>query len=231
MPTETSQTDLWSHYQTGRFEVFAGSKTRLDFLVRLGDRLASRGALLNIGCGDGYLERKAQQRKWTVISVDPDAGSVARLQNLGVDARCGSIDSIPVDSQSVDVVVCTEVFEHLAPHTLESGLSEIRRVLKPRGLLIGTVPYRENLSLNEVFCPDCKKTFHRWGHQQSFDEARIRSLLDKHFKVKKAKPIYFPTWEVADWKGKLSMSARLAFSWIGAHGANSNLLFVAAGGF
>ena len=227
MPGETSQTELWSHYQTGRLEVFAGSKTRLDYLVRLAGRLAAGRSLLNIGCGDGYLERRAQQKKWTVVSVDPDSGAVGRLQTLGVDARCGSIESLPVDSQSIDVVVSTEVFEHLAPHTLEGGLSEIKRVLKPRGLLIGTVPYREDLSQNEVFCPDCKKTFHRWGHQQSFDEAGIRSLLGRYFEVRRAKAIYLPTWDVADWKGKLSISARLVFSWIGVHSAISNLLFVA----
>lgn len=228
MSQQTSQTELWSHYQTGRLEVFAGSKSRLDFLVRFAGRLASGRSLLNIGCGDGYLECKAQQKKWSVISVDPDPSSISRLQGLGLDARCGLIESLPVDPQSVDVVICTEVLEHLTTDALEGGLSEIRRVLKPGGLLIGTVPYRENLAQNQVFCPDCKKTFHRWGHQQSFDEGGIRSVLGRYLKVQQARPVYFATWDVADWKGKMSISARLAFSWIGVHGANSNLLFVAA---
>jgi SAM-dependent methyltransferase len=228
MSQQTSQTELWSHYQTGRLEVFAGSKSRLDFLVRFAGRLASGRSLLNIGCGDGYLERRAQQKKWSVISVDPDPSSISRLRSLGVDARCGLIESLPVDPQSVDVVICTEVLEHLTTDALEGGLSEIRRVLKPGGLPIGTVPYRETLAQNQVFCPDCKKTFHRWGHQQSFDEGGIRSVLGRYLKVQQARPVYFATWDVADWKGKLSISARLAFSWIGVHGANSNLLFVAA---
>lgn len=227
MSPQTSQGQFWSHYQTAHPEVFAGAKTRLDFLVRLAGRMSSGRSLLNIGCGDGYLERTAQQRKWKVISVDPDASSVDRLKALGVDARCGSIESLPVDSQSVDVVVCTEVLEHLTPNSLEAGLAQIERILKPGGLLIGTVPYRENLAQNEVFCPDCRKTFHRWGHQQSFDEAKISSLLGKYLLVRKARPIYFATWDVADWKSKLNMAARSAFSWIGVYGANSNLLFVA----
>jgi SAM-dependent methyltransferase len=227
MSQQTSQTELWSHYQTGRLEVFAGSKSRLDFLVRLAGRLTSGRSLLNIGCGDGYLERRAQQKEWSVVSVDPDAGSINRLRSLGVEARCGLIESLPVNSQSVDIVICTEVFEHLVPDSLAAGLSEIKRALKPGGFLIGTVPYRENLTQNEVFCPHCGKTFHRWGHQQSFDQAKIHSLLRHHLRVRKVRPVYFPTWDVADWKGKLSISARLAFSWIGVHSATSNLLFIA----
>jgi SAM-dependent methyltransferase len=226
----SSETEFWAHYQTEHVAVFAGSKTRLDFLVRLAGKLSSGRCLLNIGCGDGYLERRASEKSWTVISVDPDQSSVARLKALGIDARCGSIESLPAEPESIDVVISTEVFEHLSEEVFEAGLNQIRRVLKPRGLLIGTVPYREDLSKNTVFCPDCKKRFHRWGHQQTFDEARLESFLGRYFHVRKLTPVYFPTWNVADWKGKLSIAARLAFSRIGVHSDLSNILFVAIRG-
>lgn len=224
----SSQTELWSHYQTERTDVFAGSRTRLDFLVRLAGRLSTGRSLLNIGCGDGYLERQAKAKKWDVISVDPDESSVARVQGFAVDARRGEIESLPLPSNSVDVVICTEVFEHLTEASMRAGLDQIRRVLKPSGLLIGTVPYREILAENEVFCPDCHKRFHRWGHQQTFDEPRLRSILQDYLQVRRIRPIYFPTWNVADWKGKMSIAARLAFSWAGVHSDLSSLLFTAA---
>lgn len=228
MVSDTNQTEFWSHFQTEHVDVFAGSQTRLDFLVRLAGRLSTGGTLLNIGCGNGYLERCAQQKKWTVISVDPDSKSADRLKGLGFDGRRGTVESLPVASASIDTVICTEVFEHLSPASMESGLTEIRRVLKLGGLLIGTVPYRENLSRNEVLCPDCKKKFHRWGHQQSFDETSMRSVLSKYLAVRKVQAMYYGTWNVSRWPGKLSIAARLAFSWVGIHGDNSNLLFVAS---
>jgi SAM-dependent methyltransferase len=224
----SSETEFWSHYQTERLDVFAGSQTRLEYLVRLAGRLSSGRTLLNIGCGDGYLERRAVEKGWAVISVDPDPPSVARLKDLGIEARCGGVEALPLEQESVDVVISTEVFEHLSEEVFETGLNEIRRVLKSGGLLIGTVPYRENLSQNEVFCPECKKRFHRWGHQQTFDEARLASFLRRYFRIRKLAPVYFPTWNVADWKGKLSIAARLAFSWAGAHTQLSSLLFVVA---
>jgi SAM-dependent methyltransferase len=228
MPSESPNPALWAHYQTEHPEVFAASRTRLRFLIRLAERLTPGRCLLNIGCGDGYLERTAQQRNWKVISVDPDAKSAERLRAMGLDARCGTIEALPLPEHFVDVVICTEVFEHLTPEVLDAGLDQVRRVLKPGGLLIGTVPYRENLAENEVFCPDCKKRFHRWGHEQSFDEAGITSVIGRHLEVREARPVYLPAWQATDWKGKLSLFARQAFSWIGVHSSESNLLFVAA---
>lgn len=227
MPPDTTNSEIWSHYQTEQLDVFRASRARLDALVRLAEKLASGRTLLNIGCGDGYLEQAARRKNWTVISVDPDATSVERLKAVGVDARCGLIEALPVQTHSVDVVICTEVFEHLAPEALESGLDQIRRVLKPGALLIGTVPYRENLAENEVFCPDCRKRFHRWGHRQSFDESKMQAVISRHLQVREVRPLYIPDWQSTDWKGKLSLFARQVFAWFGVHSSQSYLLFVA----
>ena len=162
------------------------------------------------------------------MSVDPDPKSADRLKSMGIDARCGLIESLPVAPESQDVVVCTEVIEHLTPTAMAAGLREILRVLVPGGILIGTVPYRENLAENEMFCPHCNEKFHRWGHQQSFDQPTMRSVLSERFSVRKVRPIYFATWNTLDGKGKLGAAARLAFSLFGVYSSSTNLLFLAA---
>lgn len=227
MSPDTSQFELWSHFQTDRLEVFEASKSRLDYLVKLAGKISQGRTLLNIGCGSGYLEKSAKQQKWQVLSIDPDAQAVDRLKGEGIDARCGSIESLPVASESTNVVVSTEVLEHLMPDSMYAGLKEIQRVLAPGGVLIGTVPYREHLPYNKAYCPHCKMSFHRWGHHQSFDELTMKSALEKYFTVRKVAPIFFAPWNVLNWKGKLSVSARLAFSLFGVHGSTSNLLFIA----
>jgi cyclopropane fatty-acyl-phospholipid synthase-like methyltransferase len=228
MPPDTSQFELWSHFQTERLEVFEASKRRLDYLVRLAEKVSQGRTLLNIGCGSGYLEQSAKQKNWQVLSVDPDEQSVDRLKTNGIDARRGTIESLPIASESVDVVVSTEVFEHLLPETMDAGLKEIQRVLVYGGVLLGTVPYRERLADNEAYCPHCKMSFHRWGHHQSFDESTMKSALEKYFSIRKVGPVFFAPWNVLEWKGKLSVSARLAFSLFGIHGSTSNLLFIAS---
>lgn len=222
-----SQLALWSHFQNQRAAAFDGSRPRLDALLRLAERHAPGRSLLNIGCGDGYLERSAHHMGWSVVSVDPDGSSIEKLRSVGIDARCGLIQSLPVTSESIDVVICTEVLEHIPPEFLNSGLTEMSRVLGPKGVLIGTVPYREVLIDNEVFCPHCENVFHRWGHQQAFDEAKIISLLHPHFKVVVARQAFFPAWRAPNWRTRLSAFARFAFSLVGIYGASTNLLFVA----
>jgi SAM-dependent methyltransferase len=227
MPADPPQIELWSHIQTEQTGAFDLAKKRLDSLIRRAEKLTSGRTLLNIGCGNGYLETAAQHRRWRVVSVDPDQKSVDRVKSLGIDARCGNIESLPLPSESFDVVMCTEVFEHLTRETLDTGLNEIKRVLVPDGVLMGTVPYRENLSDNQVFCPHCKRTFHRWGHHQSFDEAGMQSVLGRDFAVRTVKPVYFVPWALVSWKGKLLWSARFAFSVAGVYGSGANLFFTA----
>lgn len=55
----------------------------------------------------------------------------------------GSVDSIPLQDESVDSVVCTQVFEHIKYP--DKGASEIFRILKKGGYVLLTVPQTNEL--------------------------------------------------------------------------------------
>jgi SAM-dependent methyltransferase len=224
-----SQAELWSHFQNEGIHSFDGTKWRHEYLLKYAatSTRLHHERLLNIGCGNGYLERSALAHGWHVLSVDPDPRAIEKLRQDGIDAHCGMIESLPLDSGSVGVVICSEVLEHLKPETMELGLAEIKRVLKPGGILIGTTPYKEDLRDNEVFCPDCKRLFHRWGHEQSFGEKEMRTILEKYFRVREVKPKYLPVWDT-NWRGKAMNVALLVLSIVGSHGKSSNLFFAAS---
>lgn len=64
--------------------------------------------------------------------------------NLNIDAKTNpdivaDASSIPLSDESVDVVICTEVFEHLS--VPKQCIEEIYRVLKPGGVFIGSAPF------------------------------------------------------------------------------------------
>ena len=228
MSADKPQIELWSHIQVQCAGAFDLATSRLDSLILQAERLSKGRTMLNVGCGNGYLERAAQARHWQVVSVDPDQKSAEQVKAMGIDARCGSIESLPSPSCTFDVVICTEVFEHLTSSLLECGLNEVNRVLKPGGILIGTVPYREDLKANEVFCPHCNTVFQRWGHHQSFDESTLESILARSLEVRSVRPAYFVPWSLVNWKGKLLWFARVALSWMRIYGAGANIFFVAA---
>ena len=54
--------------------------------------------------------------------------------------RAGSVESLPFEDDSFDVVISYETIEHVTGEIQESFLKEIRRVLKPDGFLIMSTP-------------------------------------------------------------------------------------------
>lgn len=134
--------------------------------------------VLNIGIGNGWLERQCAGFGWTVYALDPDAMAARALSAKGITAVTGTIDCLPFADNRFDAVFCSEVLEHLSDEAVTQATREMARVLKDDGLLIGTVPHREDLRENHVICPHCGELFHRWGHQQTFDKATIRHALE-----------------------------------------------------
>ena len=190
---QEEQDRLWEHFQTQDRHVFDLSYPRIRFLA---EKCPPGTRVLNIGVGSGALERLLDQRGVEVYSLDPSVDSIQRLRTelkMGDRARHGYGQQIPFESASFDMVIMTEVLEHLPTDTLHATLDEVRRVLKHGGRLTGTVPYREDLVANEVLCPRCQAQFHRWGHEQRFDGASLRELFTQHgLLVTKAYPRTFP---------------------------------------
>lgn len=97
-------------------------------------------AVLDLGCGGGFMAEALAARGATVIGVDPSepaieiARSHAAASNLNIDYRVGVGENLPAESRCVDCIVCVDVLEHV--DDLDGVLEEIRRVLKPGGLFL-----------------------------------------------------------------------------------------------
>lgn len=169
---------LWSYYQNQASESFYSSYSRLQFLAK---RCPPESTVLNIGAGSGYLEALLMQKGVDAHSLDPSDLTVNRLnaeQGMAGRAKQGYCHAIPFPDDHFDFVIMTEVIEHIQHELLDTSLREVARVLKSNGSFIGTVPYKEVLRSNEVFCPNCHANFHRWGHLHSFDIQTFKDLLE-----------------------------------------------------
>ncbi|MBU6448554.1 MAG: methyltransferase domain-containing protein [Rhodospirillales bacterium] len=104
--------------------------------------------VLDVASGEGYGTALLSQVAKSVIGVEIDAEVVdaARREfnrdNLRYEQ--GNACSLPLKDAVVDVVVSFETLEHFAEH--EQFFREIRRVLKPGGLLIISTPDRDAYS-------------------------------------------------------------------------------------
>ncbi len=175
------QSRIWQYFQTAHPESFSGAATRLYYLAK---RLPPASFAINIGVGSGQFERIANTHGHQLVSMDPDAASLKKAHGTsGVTSIAGKIQSIPLRDATMDAIVASEVVEHLDDTTLAQGLAEIRRVLKPGGIFLGTVPFEEDLVAAEVVCPHCGMVFHKVGHVRSYGFNSMKALLDQYFEV------------------------------------------------
>lgn len=212
---KTPDEKLWDFHENLNRETLKLARPRLNFIAQ---RLFKnkRGKVLDIGFGDGYL-LEILSRNFEIYGLDISQANVKKTlteltsKNIKAVLKVGNISKIPFEDNFFDFVVASEVLEHVDEETLKNGLKGIRRVLKPGGFFVGTVPAFENLMDNTVFCPKCGNTFHRWGHKRSFDEKELKNIFIRHdFQIKNIKCLTFFGDQLKDnsIKGKMRFQLR-----------------------
>ena len=97
--------------------------------------------ILDAGCGEGQLlSRIAKIRGGELYGADATEVAIetARKKVAGVNFSLQNIDNLNYDDNFFDVVICTEVIEHISNY--EKAIAELKRILKTGGLLIMTFP-------------------------------------------------------------------------------------------
>lgn len=227
---DMDQTKIWDHFQNceASGDIFASARPRYELLAR---RIAPGMRVLNIGVGRGGLEALLQKKGAIVSCLDPSEAAIDRLRKeyaLGESAKVGFSQAMPFPDSQFDVVVMSEVLEHLANDILTATLAEVRRVLKKDGKFIGTVPADENLADNHVMCPHCGQSFHRWGHLQSFSEGRLCKMLAEQFKNVNVFRHFLGDPRALNWKGMIVWAFKKMAVSLGIKGSGESFSFSAS---
>jgi len=102
-------------------------------------------AVLEVGCGAGYLAIELAKRVRTVTGIDVSDRilKVARAHTVnGIEfLRVDGVE-LPFPTDSFHLVYSIEVFEHLHPDDALKHLREARRILRPGGKLWALTPNR-----------------------------------------------------------------------------------------
>ena len=176
---------MWDFHQVENRKGFIGGHGRQKELMKFIKRLALKkgGKILDIGFGDGKLLEILFQEGYQSYGVDFSESNINFTKKLfkergeSIQLEIGDISRIPFQDKFFDVIIASEILEHLNDQILKMGLNELFRVLKENGTLLATVPYQENLEPEKTSCPNCGAVFHRWGHEQSFNEEKLKKLL------------------------------------------------------
>lgn len=129
------------------------------------------GPILDAGCGTGLNLRHLPAGS-TGIDINPRNIAVLRARLPQQTIVEGDIEAMPFSDGSFGTVVCTEVLEHVPDAS--RALTEIRRVLRPDGVLVGSVPARSliwRLRFLSSTCPHSEPFHHEYR------PAELRALL------------------------------------------------------
>lgn len=97
-------------------------------------------AFLDVGCSWGRWCIAAGRSGYSVVGIDPSLGAVLAARRvssqLGVNARYVVADTryLPFAAHSFDVVFSFSVLQHLSQENVRIALSEVARVMKPKGM-------------------------------------------------------------------------------------------------
>ena len=130
--------------------------------------------ILDVGVGLGRLLGKVNN-KVNKYGVDIDFNQLLRVDNT-INVCMSKVEELPYQDNYFDVIVCTDVLEHVID--LNLAIQNILRCLKKGGRLIVRVPYREDLSnyLLESYP-------YQFAHLRNFDENSLRLLFEKIFNM------------------------------------------------
>lgn len=122
--------------------VFGLHPIHLEMVKLAGLRPGHR--VLDVGCGTGNLLRSTgkQHRETELVGLDPDLKALARAERkarrAGLTMRLdrGFAQELPYPDGSFDRVFSSLMLHHLDSESKDALLAEVRRVLRPNGLLI-----------------------------------------------------------------------------------------------
>jgi 2-polyprenyl-3-methyl-5-hydroxy-6-metoxy-1,4-benzoquinol methylase len=151
----------------GRIQIFS------DMVRSVGNGLR----ILDVGCGDGVIGEPIVKMGNYVTSVElPTIATMA--QRCGVPSVvAGDAEHLAFASSSFDVVLASEVLEHLWKP--QKFLDEAHRVLRCNGYLI-------------IETPEGKESLHYDSHKHYFTVERLKQMSGERFalcEVKRLKPM------------------------------------------
>ncbi|MEZ4866317.1 MAG: class I SAM-dependent methyltransferase [Caldilineaceae bacterium] len=142
-----------------------------------------KGNVLDYGCGPGFLCGRLLGAGVQCYGADSSEDSIRKANSQFAHKPNWKggflVDNFksPFPDDFFDVVTCIETIEHLPEEAMIPLLKELKRLIKPNGIVMITTPFNEKFEEALVYCPVCESTYHKWQHMQTFTIQSLQSLL------------------------------------------------------
>lgn len=140
--------------------------------------------VLDIGCGRGNITTLLTSRTAHAVGLDVNTVFMTEARNRGVNVVMAK-DRLPFFDSSFDKIILFHVLEHLTETQTDRLLEEIRRVLKPDGLLFAGVPVCGLAGWfiwqvrKRFLDPECRDHFGADDHCQFYTRNTFKAVFTK----------------------------------------------------
>jgi len=156
--------------------------------LKMVKRHKQRGAVLDLGCGDGRNAIFFARHSFEGHGVDSHPESIKRARaqasRTGVSEsthfRVGNVFQLPYPERFFDIAIDFGCLHHIHKNEWDRYLQSIIRVLKPDGFYLLTV-----YSIRDKHVPGRKRQYvvHQGHYDYFFTKKEIRDLFEKDFEI------------------------------------------------
>lgn len=178
----TKRSDNQEFYYDSLSGIFLGSRARATLIEKEIVEIKKEQSFLEVGCAQGYYLSKVLKKTKKVFGVDIDAEFIKSAKKTGAIVKVASGEKLPFKTAQFDFVLCTETLEHIP--NWKKSVEEIKRVLKPKGKAIITIPLEKSCFWRffSIFFPPEETR----GHINLLNAREIESVF-KPLKIKEKK--------------------------------------------
>ena len=105
---------------------------KMNYVRSVMDRYRTISKIVDLGCGEGVLVEEYRNKGYDITGVDYNFSSDYVLK--------GDITNLEMASDTYDLVMALDILEHLIHEDQPKAIQEIKRILKPDGLFLASIP-------------------------------------------------------------------------------------------
>lgn len=169
--------DIWSLDETSKRSQRRRAQTTISLLKPLPTDL-----ILDIGCSEGFITSNLLSANF-IVGFDSCRDSLLiaakHLRQSNVSFVLGDAAFLPFKDAFFDKITLLEVLEHMPAARQRIVGGEADRVLKPKGTIVISVPYKETII--QTRCVHCGELTPLWGHLEPMDEQKVIFALPQNY--------------------------------------------------
>ena len=156
------------------YQLTENEREKIEFIMKsIPNDVAT---ICDVGSGIGKVSNRLVM-SYDVVAIDRSLIGLKKVKVL--KKAIGDLQYLPISDRSFDMVLCTEVLEHIGNHEeFRSVLKDLERVSKKYILI--TNPANDDPGYYIVRCNHCGATFHPSQHVRYFSKETYNSLFPQY---------------------------------------------------